>query len=44
MDTILKKEGYDQGSVGARMEALAKDPALHLFPDTDPGRAEILKF
>jgi uncharacterized protein (DUF885 family) len=43
MDGILKKEGYSQGSVGARMEALAKDPRF-TFPEGDPGRAEILKF
>jgi uncharacterized protein (DUF885 family) len=43
MDTILKKEGYSQGSVGARMEALARDPRF-TFPEGDPGRAEILKF
>jgi uncharacterized protein (DUF885 family) len=43
MDAILKKEGYSQGSVGARMEALAKDPRF-TFPEGDPGRAEILKF
>jgi len=43
MDTILKKQGYSQGSVGARMEALAKDPRF-TFPEGDPGRAEILKF
>ena len=42
MDTILKKEGYSQGSVGARMEALAKDPRF-TFPEGDPGRAEIMK-
>ncbi len=43
MDTILKKQGYSQGSVGARMEALAKDPRF-TFPEGDPGRAEILQF
>lgn len=43
MDAILKKEGYSQGSVGARMEALAKD-ARFTFPEGDPGRAEIMKF
>ena len=43
MDTILKKEGYSQGSVGARMEALARDPRF-TFAEGDPGRAEILKF
>lgn len=42
MDTILKKEGYSQGSVGARMEALARDPRF-TFPEGDPGRAEIMK-
>jgi uncharacterized protein (DUF885 family) len=43
MDAILKKEGYSQGSVGARMEALAKDPRF-AFPEGDVGRAEIIKF
>ncbi|TGX55895.1 DUF885 domain-containing protein [Sphingomonas gei] len=43
MNTILKKEGYSQGSVGARMEALAKDPRF-TFAEGDTGRAEILKF
>ncbi|MBO9623010.1 MAG: DUF885 domain-containing protein [Sphingomonas sp.] len=43
MDSILKKEGYSQGSVGARMAALAKDPRF-AFAEGDPGRAEILKF
>jgi uncharacterized protein (DUF885 family) len=42
MDTILKGLGYTQGSVGARMTALGKDPRF-LFPDNDQGRAEILK-
>lgn len=43
MDAILKKEGYASGSVGARMEALAKDKRF-TFPEGDPGRAEIMKF
>ncbi len=42
MDAILRKEGYSQGSVGARMTALAKDPRF-AFPETDAGRAEIMK-
>jgi uncharacterized protein (DUF885 family) len=42
MDAILKKEGYSQGSVGARMTALAKDPRF-AFPESDAGRAEIMK-
>lgn len=40
MDPILKKLGYTQGSVGDRMNALAKDPRFQ-FPDNDAGRAEI---
>src|SRR3546814_15545375 len=40
MDPILKKLGYTQGSVGDRMNALAKDPK-YKFPDNDQGRAEI---
>ncbi len=40
MDPILKKLGYTQGSVGDRMNALAKDPRFK-FPDNDAGRAEI---
>ena len=41
MDAILKAEGYIQGTVGARMTALAKDPRF-AFPNTDEGRAQIL--
>lgn len=43
MDTILKKEGYTKGSVGARMTALYKEPR-YLFPEGDPGRAEIMAY
>ncbi|OYY90867.1 MAG: twin-arginine translocation pathway signal [Sphingomonas sp. 28-66-16] len=43
MDGILKAEGYSQGSVGARMTALGKDPR-YLFPEGDPGRAEIMAY
>lgn len=42
MDTILKTLGYTQGSVGARMRGLATDPRF-AFPETDAGRAEIIK-
>ncbi|MEI9926654.1 MAG: DUF885 family protein [Sphingomonas sp.] len=42
MDTILKKEGYTQGTVGARMTALAKDPRF-AFPENDAGRAEVMQ-
>jgi uncharacterized protein (DUF885 family) len=43
MDEILKEIGYTQGSVGARMKALAKDPR-YKFSEGDKGRAEILAF
>lgn len=41
MDAILGKLGYTQGSVGARMIALGKDPR-YTFPDDDTGRAQIM--
>jgi uncharacterized protein (DUF885 family) len=43
MDAILRDIGYGQGSVGERMQALAKDPR-YKFPDGDKGRAGILAF
>lgn len=43
MDPILKKIGYTEGSVGDRMNALAKDPK-YKFPDNDAGRAEIVAY
>ncbi|QUM72479.1 DUF885 domain-containing protein [Sphingopyxis granuli] len=43
MDPILKQLGYTQGSVGDRMNALAKDPA-YKFPDNDAGRAEVVAY
>ena len=43
MDGLLKQIGYSQGSVGARMQALAKDPR-YKFSDGDKGRAEIMAF
>jgi uncharacterized protein (DUF885 family) len=43
MDVILKQIGYPNGSVGARMKALADDPRYQ-FADGDVGRAEIMKF
>jgi uncharacterized protein (DUF885 family) len=43
MDGILKGVGYSQGSVGDRMQTLAKDPRYR-FPDGDAGRAEITAF
>ncbi|MBN2971921.1 DUF885 family protein [Roseomonas aeriglobus] len=43
MDTILRSMGLTQGSVGARMRTLNKDPRF-TFASGDAGRAEILKF
>ncbi|HEX8840722.1 MAG TPA: DUF885 domain-containing protein, partial [Sphingomicrobium sp.] len=43
MDPILKNLGYTKGSVGARMQALAKDPK-YKFSDGDKGRAEIMAY
>src|ERR1041385_8850415 len=43
MDAILKGVGYAQGSVGERMQALARDPK-YKFADGDTGRAEIMAF
>ncbi len=43
MDAILRSIGYTQGSVGARMTALADDPR-YKFADGDAGRAEIMTF
>jgi uncharacterized protein (DUF885 family) len=41
MDTILKAQGFTQGSVGARMTALGQDPRFR-FPDDDTGRAQVM--
>ena len=43
MDPILKKLGYTNGSVGDRMNALAKDPRYQ-FSEGDKGRAEIMAY
>lgn len=43
MDPILKKLGYTTGTVGERMTALGTDKRF-LFPEGDPGRAEIMAF
>jgi uncharacterized protein (DUF885 family) len=43
MEPILRAQGLTQGSVGARMTALGKDPK-YLFPNTDAGRAQILAY
>lgn len=41
LDRILRAEGMTQGSIGARLGALNKDPA-QLYPDTDEGRAALI--
>lgn len=41
MDAILKAQGLSEGTVGARMAALGKDPK-HLYPNTDAGKAQVL--
>ncbi len=43
MDPILRSIGYSEGSVGARMTALGKDPR-YLFAEGAAGRAEIMAF
>ena len=43
MDTILKSLGFTNGTVGARMQALAKD-RRYQFSEGDKGRQEILAF
>jgi uncharacterized protein (DUF885 family) len=43
MDPILKSLGYSQGTVGERMQALAKDPR-YKFSEGDKGRAEIMAY
>lgn len=41
MDTILKAQGYSEGSVGERMIGLT-DEARFLYEDSDAGRQELL--
>ena len=43
MDPILRSLGYTKGSVGERMNALAKDPRYQ-FSEGDKGRAEIMAY
>ena len=43
MDPILKGLGYSKGTIGARMQALAKDPK-YKFSEGDKGRAEIMAY
>ena len=41
IDTILKAQGYTQGTVGERVQALNKQPD-QLFPNTDEGKEQLL--
>jgi uncharacterized protein (DUF885 family) len=41
LDTLLRAQGYTQGSVGDRLNATNKE-ARFLFPNTDKGRADLL--
>ena len=41
LDTILKAQGYTQGSVGERLAVLNRDPK-QLYPDTEAGRAQLI--
>jgi uncharacterized protein (DUF885 family) len=43
MDPILKSIGYTRGTIGERMQALAKDPK-YKFSEGDKGRAEIIAY
>ncbi|HEY2753424.1 DUF885 domain-containing protein [Phenylobacterium sp.] len=43
MDRLLRAQGLTQGSVGARMTALGKDPK-YLFPNTDAGREQLIAY
>jgi uncharacterized protein (DUF885 family) len=43
MDGLLRAQGLTQGSVGERMTALGKDPK-YLFPNTDPGREQLIAY
>ena len=43
MDPLLRQLGYTTGTVGERMQALAKDPK-YKFSEGDRGRAEIMAY
>ena len=40
-DSLLKDQGLTNGTVGTRLTTLTKDPRW-LYPNTDPGRAQLL--
>ena len=41
IDAILRSQGMTQGTVGARLSALSKDPQ-YIYPDTDAGKAQLI--
>ena len=43
LDQILMSQGYSQGSVGERLNALGKSPS-QAWPDTDAARADLLAY
>jgi uncharacterized protein (DUF885 family) len=43
MNTLLSAQGMAEGSIGARMAALARDPK-NQFPDSDAGREALLTY
>jgi uncharacterized protein (DUF885 family) len=43
LDQILKSQGYSQGSVGERLNALGKSPS-QAWPDTEAARADLLAY
>lgn len=43
MNALLAKQGLTEGSIGARMAALAQDPK-NQFPDSDAGREALLDY
>ncbi len=43
LDTLLKAQGLNQGSVGERVQALNKDPRF-LYPDNDSGRTQLIAY
>ncbi len=43
LDRLLAGQGMSEGSVGARVASLYKDPRF-IYPDTDDGRAELLAY
>ncbi len=43
LDVLLKAQGLTQGSLGARIQSLFKDPA-QFFPNTPEGKAQLLAY